>query len=86
MTPEELGDATTCQACGAGGPLEHLDCQDYVFGAGPFKRVRVCGRCLDALDPDVWAGRKGWESLGPRVPFADLPGVEGDGREPMPRR
>lgn len=67
-------------------PFFELDCQDYDFGKGPFKQVRMCHNCFHKSDPDMWISREGWESLKPIVPFTDLPNLDGDDREPLPQR
>ncbi len=57
-------------------PLCVLECQ----AAEPisptdwgFKAVVVCHECFHRLSPDMWISQRGWESLEPRVPFAELP-------------
>lgn len=41
-----------------------------------WKRASVCHACFHRLDPDLWISQGMWESLGPLVPFEQLPLLE----------
>lgn len=42
-------------------------------GGGRWRRCTTCHSCFHRLSPDVWISQRGWESLNPVTPFADLP-------------
>jgi hypothetical protein len=49
-------------------PILEINCSGQ-----PWRRVNVCFDCFHKLQPDMWIDRRGWESINPTTPFAELP-------------
>ena len=56
-------------------PIGPLDVAPTEKGAG-YRRADVCLECFHRLSPDMWISQRGWEGIGPAVPFDNLPMIE----------
>lgn len=65
-----------CHVCGVGGEVFGIDCQPGGASGrdpGVWKRVDMCSRCWDRLDPDMWTCQEHYEELSPATPYEKLP-------------
>lgn len=54
-------------------PFMYLEVQDYDPTSSEYRLVRVCHACFHKLKPDHWISRANWDSIGPVVPWENLP-------------